>query len=440
MIKRRIKEIRNYVFAEKENFSLEHRLLLSAIIVGILLCALGGIINCITAPSAITVIILIFISVLLIAIYYFVRFKSIVKPFATPVIIVAIFGVSIIWIFNGGINGSNIMPAFVILILGLLVVPNKIKKYIIILFIVVNIFLLLIQFYRPDLIINFPSETDRWIDNLITFIYCSYLIYIIIRFVHKNYTFERLRAEKSEIRLRQLNADKDRFISILGHDLKSPFNSLLGLSELLTKNIHKYDFDKIENLVININKSAQRSVDLLDDLLNWARAQQGNIPFKPQNLSLTDVYNDVLITLNPIADEKNIVIKCLTEDRLNVFADIDMLKTVLRNLVSNAIKFTNNSGTINIITEQTQSDVIISVSDNGIGIPPENLAKLFDISEVLTTKGTAEETGTGLGLLLCKEFVAKHGGKIWVESEVGKGSDFRFTMPIFTEQANNINN
>ena len=105
-----------------------------------------------------------------------------------------------------------------------------------------------------------------------------------------------------------------------------------------------------------------------------------------------------------------------------------MLKTILRNLVSNAIKFTNNGGTINIKARTNNSNVTISVSDNGIGIPPENLTKLFDISEVLTTKGTAEETGTGLGLLLCKEFVEKHGGKIWVESEVGKGSDFKFTL------------
>jgi two-component system sensor histidine kinase/response regulator len=108
-----------------------------------------------------------------------------------------------------------------------------------------------------------------------------------------------------------------------------------------------------------------------------------------------------------------------------------MLKTILRNLVTNAIKFTNNGGTINISEEQTQSGIIISVSDNGIGIKPDDLSRLFDISEVLTTMGTAEETGTGLGLLLCKDFVETHGGKIWVESEFGKGSNFKFTLPIY---------
>jgi signal transduction histidine kinase len=116
-----------------------------------------------------------------------------------------------------------------------------------------------------------------------------------------------------------------------------------------------------------------------------------------------------------------------------------MLKIVLRNLVSNAIKFTDKNGAINISAEENSGNVIISVSDNGVGITPDNLAKLFDISEVITTKGTEKETGTGLGLLLCNEFVEKHGGKIWVESEVGKGSDFKFTLPIFTEQPNDIN-
>jgi signal transduction histidine kinase len=286
MIKKRIKEIRDYIFAEKENFPLEHRILLSAIIIGTLVTTLGGIINSILAPSPVAIIIPLLLSVSLIAIYYFVRFKNIVNPFTTPIIIVAIFGISAIWIYNGGINGSNIMPAFIILILGILVVPDKIKKYIIILFIAINIFILLIQFYRPDLITDFPTETDRWIDNIITVTYSSYFIYIIIRFVHKNYTSERLKAEKGELRLHRLNADKDRFISILGHDLKSPFNNLLGLSEMLTEDIRKLNIDEIENIAINYSAT----------------------------------------------------------DHLNVFADADMLKAVLRNLVSNAIKFTNAGG------------------------------------------------------------------------------------------------
>jgi signal transduction histidine kinase len=440
LIKKRIKEILGFIFAEKENYPLEHRLFLSAMVVGILVSIFGGTTNFILAPSPVAVIIPLLLAVLQLTIYYFVRFKKIVTPFVTPITVAAILGISTIWVFNGGINGSNIMLAFIILILGILVVPEKIKKYIIILFIAANIFILLIQFYRPDLIINFPSETERWIDNIITLIYSSYFIFIIIRFVHRNYTLERLKAEKSEIRLHQLNVDKDRFISILGHDLKNPFNNILGFSKILTDEIESLNKEEIKDIAKKINKSAQITNKLLEDILMWARTQQGVIPFNPQNLSFSDICKNVFDVLKLNADAKNITLINFTEDHIKVFADIDMLKTVLRNLVSNAIKFTNSGGKISVSGEQTNSSITILVSDNGIGIELDSLAKLFDISEVLTTKGTAKETGTGLGLLLCKEFVEKHGGKIWVESEVGKGSDFKFTLPIYAERANAINN
>lgn len=248
---------------------------------------------------------------------------------------------------------------------------------------------------------------------------------------------ERKKAEKAirEIgdKLFHLNADKDRFISILSHDLRSPFNALLGLSEVLKEDVRKLDINGIENIANDINTTAQRTYNLLEDILTWARAQQGKISFEPQILSFAEICIDIHKTLNLAANAKNITLDYLKADHIYVFADINMLKTILRNLVSNAIKFTNNGGTINISAIQSDSDITISVSDNGIGIPPDSLAKLFDISEVLSTKGTADETGTGLGLLLCKEFVEKHGGRIWVESEVGKGSEFKFTLPFNAE-------
>ena len=435
MIKKRIKDFLSYIFADKENFSLEHRLFLSAIIIGIFISIIGALINLVLTTSQIAVIIPFLLSILVIFLYYFVRFKKIVKPFITPIIILGIFGISVIWVFNGGINGSNIMPAFVILILGLIIVPDKTKKYVFILFLATNIFILLIQFYRPDLITNFPTETARWIDNLVSVIYSSILIFYITKFVHNNYTFERLKAEKSEIRLHQLNADKDRFISILGHDLKNPFNNILGFSEILTNEIENLNKDEIKDIAGNINKSAQITSKLLEDILMWAKSQQGRILFNPQKLNLANVCKNVIEVHNQGAYVKGITIAYANEDQINVNADKDMLKNILLNLVSNAIKFTNNGGAINISAEEKDSSLIISVSDNGIGILPENIARLFDISEVLTTKGTEGESGTGLGLLLCKEFVEKHGGRIWVESEVGKGSVFKFTLPISEKPA-----
>jgi signal transduction histidine kinase len=248
---------------------------------------------------------------------------------------------------------------------------------------------------------------------------------------------ELISANKELKQLLQLNADKDLFISILAHDLKSPFHAILSLSELLSKNIRQYSTGEIENLANDINTSAQSTYTLLEDLLKWARAQSGKIPFEPQKLSFTGICKDILEIVNPNASAKNITVNYSESEQISIFADIDMLKAVFRNLISNAIKFTDNGGLIYISAERNHANVTITVSDNGIGIEPENLDKLFDISKIHTTKGTADEKGTGLGLLLCKEFVEKHGGKIWVESEFGKGSEFKFTLPLLPQPSIN---
>ena len=239
-----------------------------------------------------------------------------------------------------------------------------------------------------------------------------------------------IQLNEANVQLKKMNADKDRFIAILGHDLKNPFNNILGFSEILAEEIGTLRSDEIEDVARNINMSARFTNKLLEDILLWARTQQGSIPFDPQRHSFSAICSDAVEVLRPNANAKNITIDYASPDDQVVFADSDMLKLLLRNLVSNAIKFTNSGGTIRITAVTDDLGVTISVSDNGIGIPPENRAKLSNISEVITTKGTGSETGTGLGLLLCKEFVEQHRGKIWVDSEVGRGSVFRFTLPM----------
>ena len=272
--------------------------------------------------------------------------------------------------------------------------------------------------------------------SLMTFLFVWVIGVSVILFVMYNLQKQikaRNIAEETIIQtnkeLHQLNVDKDRFISILGHDLRSPFTALIGLSEFLKENLQKFSINETNKIADDINIAAQNTFNLLEDILLWARTQQGKIPFNPRNLDLTEISNNVIDILKPNAFAKNITISYSIAGNLTVFADIDMLKTVLRNLVSNAIKFTHNGGTINIGAGQTDSFTTISVSDDGVGISQENMAKIFDVSQVPTTIGTERETGTGLGLLLCKDFVEKHGGKIRVESEAGKGSNFSFTLP-----------
>jgi PAS domain S-box-containing protein len=235
--------------------------------------------------------------------------------------------------------------------------------------------------------------------------------------------------QQQNIELLKLNSDKDVFMSILGHDLKSQFNSLLGLSDLLKENLHDYDMANIQDIVNYINKSAQNAYKLLDSLLMWSRSQAGKIPFEPLKVSLREVCGDVFSEMNLIAETKKIKLGFNIPDELTVFADIDMLKTIFRNLLSNALKFTNSGGQISVNAIKEKNNFLISVSDTGIGIVPEILSKMFDVSQMNSTQGTEGETGTGFGLLLCKDFVEKHSGKLSVKSELGKGSVFSFSLP-----------
>ena len=528
---------------------IEYQLFLSTTVVGMILCLLGSIISIILSSAFTVILVALSLFLLLGVLYYFVRVKRIYKTFVGPLISFAFIGISIVWIMDGGINGSNLLVGFVILILALIIVPDRNKKYVISFFTALIVTIYLIQLYRPDLITDFSSEKARWIDSIITAIYSSLFIYFIIKFLHSSYNAERKKANENELKFRalsensqdcitrydrqhrfsyinkaglalrdlseeqivgkthreigafnepqcelfertiekvfvskqpqneqysmeseegtvyydwrlfpelnihnevgsvlgvsrnitilkqseielfQLNTDKDRFISILGHDLKSPLTAVLGLSELLSENLQDYEKSELQSILTEIRKSTRITYDLLEDILTWTKAQSGKIPFEPQKLLFSDVSESVVEVLGPNASKKGINISIHAADNQTLVADNEMLRTILRNLLSNAIKFSHQGGEVIIKAEEDSGNIRISVLDKGVGIAPRIAERLFDISEVHSTKGTADESGTGLGLLLCKEFVERHGGKIWVKCEEGTGSTFSFTLP-----------
>lgn len=231
------------------------------------------------------------------------------------------------------------------------------------------------------------------------------------------------------IELEKLNAGKDFFMSLLAHDLKSPFTSILGFLELLTQNLYQYDMAEIEKQLSMVKESAYSTYNLLDNILVWAMSQSGKFPFEPAKLNLKWYCEEVIEMVKSNGNIKDISILNNVDENVSVFADPNMLSTILRNLVSNGIKFTRNGGKITIHSEETDLDIVISISDNGIGIDPEKLATLFDHSQIYSKKGTANELGTGFGLMICKDFVEHHGGRIWAESNLNEGSIFKFSLP-----------
>ncbi len=229
--------------------------------------------------------------------------------------------------------------------------------------------------------------------------------------------------------LSELNATKDKFFSIIAHDLKNPFNALMGFSTLLIDDYDSFDDEEKKDLIKTMNDASENAYKLLQNLLEWSRSQTGSIKWEPDNIQIDKIVNETIGLLQNQAVNKNITIKGIIPANTYAFADENMITTVIRNLMSNALKYTSKGGEVKLYASSNNSHVEITVEDNGVGIRQEDIEKLFRIDVNFSTNGTDNEVGTGLGLILCKEFVTKNGGNIWVESEEGKGSKFRFTLP-----------
>lgn len=232
--------------------------------------------------------------------------------------------------------------------------------------------------------------------------------------------------------LEELNATKDKFFSIIAHDLRSPFNGILGLADLMIENEKAQNPQPTDVYLSCIKSSAQTTLDLLENLLDWAKSQTGQLAFRPERMAIHGVILNVVEVLSTAAKIKDISLVFHASDakNLQIYADPRLVTTVLRNLISNALKFTPLNGQVNIYAEVQQQQLEIRISDNGIGIDAETLPLLFQLDAKIKTRGTANESGSGLGLILCNEFVEMHGGRIWVESQEGKGSTFSFSLPL----------
>ena len=251
-----------------------------------------------------------------------------------------------------------------------------------------------------------------------------------LQIINQELTFQK---EKLEI----ANATKDKFFSIIAHDLRSPFNGFLGLTEIMTEELGNLTLSDIQNLAYSMKKSATNLFHLLENLLQWSRMQQGTMPFEPNLLSLHNVLDECIPILLESAKNKNISLICSIPADIEVYADTNLLQTIFRNLISNAIKFTNKGGNIQISARALNDKMVeVAIQDSGIGMKPEMVRNLFRIDVKTNRIGTNGELSTGLGLFLCKDFLERHCGELRVESQEGQGSTFYFTLPRQVIQIN----
>lgn len=313
--------------------------------------------------------------------------------------------------------------------------------------------------YLPPTISYFIEKRTNFFRTFYAFCYASFEILLITRVIyvylipHKyffSYTifesvynislfllnlistvgFLLLVKEKQDLRIRKLLKDKNQFLSIIAHDLRGPLGSSLKLSEMMAENSEEYSPEEIKEFTKMLHESNLNSYKLLENLLDWSQVQTGLIEFNPKKITLNTLIKENIELNKHSALNKNISLSFESTELIELEADKNMIDTIMRNLLANAIKFTDREGEIKVKIQKHPLKAEIAITDNGIGIPASIKEKLFKINKNVIQKGTNNETGTGLGLMLCSEFIKKHQGEIWAESETGKGSSFKFSLPL----------
>lgn len=288
-----------------------------------------------------------------------------------------------------------------------------------------------IEIKRNDSFLSSVRNSTNFLQNILIVLMilaCILALYILI-LAYKNARFQKSIVDLNK-KVTKDSIEKDKFFSIIGHDLMNPFNALLGFNEILIEAIRKDDKEESIEYSEIIRQSSRRILDLLQNLLVWSRMQNGTMKYVPTEVKIDELVSDTMIIMVPIAKNKEISVDWVIESTLVATLDYNMISSVLQNLITNAIKFTQKGGQIVVKSFIDNNSLNFIVSDTGIGISEKHMDELFRLDKSTSSRGTNDEVGTGLGLIICKEFIEKHKGKIWVESVLGEGSRFCFSIPV----------
>ena len=276
------------------------------------------------------------------------------------------------------------------------------------------------------------SNREKSIELLIVYLLLIILsgwgAWVLARSINRRKLAEE-KIHENLMKLQDLNATKDRFFSIIAHDLRSPFNTMLGFGEMLKEEVDNEKTEHLKEYTYYLYSGIQKTYNLLNGLLDWANLQRHKVAFEPKTIDVERCVDEIFQVLELSALNKKLTLAKFVPEKMELIADRNMFSTIVRNLLSNAIKFTPEGGTVTFIAKFSDGKSIFTVADTGIGIGPENFRKLFKVDESFSTAGTNKESGTGLGLVLCKELVERHGGVIWAESKKGKRSEISFYYP-----------
>ena len=408
----------------EDEFSLEQRIfhgfcLITALV--LLICFPSNFLIGLDVLGYLLVVVLCF----LLTLYYFSRFKRKSK-LLLPIYVCFTYTTLIIgYSLNCGIDGPTILVFAITFLILAAIIKEKNLVFWMLFHLLVAFILLYLEYNYPDLIfVNYKMKSFRFFDTALTLSVLLLTIFITIKYLKINYNQQLLLASKKNEELLQANATKNKLFSIISHDLRSPFNALIGLSQILKESSAELTDSEKEEFVDGIYETSKKTYSLLQNLLEWSLSQTNEIQFLPESINLKTFVNDALSMSFQVAKSKEINIQIVIPDDQFITADRNMLETVLRNVISNATKFTGVKGQIFITSAMDSSGVTIKIEDNGIGMSSTTLSTLFMQNNTTASHEIIADKGLGLGLLLCKDFMDRHNGKIWVESSLGVGTIF----------------
>ena len=425
-----LNRLNKLLIGDSENLRLNNKIYIVASLIAFTAAITGLSFNIIIELSSLFNLSILFIAISYATFYLFARLKHLY--FKNVFVLISQLGLAMSWYSEGGLSGP-VLPLFVIAIIVFTVIADS-KYHILYLFIsIVNIvgLFLVEQSEYGKYIVQYPNKFYHDLDISFTLLVSVISIYLFVSYIKKVFVNSLETTAKQKKELEQLNEMKDKFFSIIAHDLRGPFNGMIELTRLMADESTGLSKEDLQDLSGKLSTSAKSTFSLLENLLNWAKMNQGMIAYNPTLIPLKSFATKHLEAMQEMANNKEIKTTNNIPNDLLVFADEYMLQTIIRNFIINAIKFTAKGGEVSISAREIDNNNIeISINDNGVGMSVETIGNLFKLDNQNQRAGTENEPSSGLGLILCKEFIDLHKGIINVESEEGKGSSFKFTLPV----------
>lgn len=449
-MKKLLERYKKFVFGDDAAFDVQKRIFLLISHISVIIGVVGIVVDISLDLDIFLTLGTVLIVLLILFFHIKVRNSHLTLSAGLSFFILSLIVFSFLWFYNGGYNGNNIILIFVYFIVIITILPEKFRFIAFIVYAGLISMLTILHYNFPDLVIHYKSEDLRYVDLLLGYFLYIILAYVIQNTILKNYEAERrnvegkndqlnllieklnttnLKLEESVKRVGELNSAKDRFITILSHDLRSPFQGLIGISRTLQNEYQSHSEEEKKFYIAQINNSLDKLYSFLDQLLAWGKLQKSELKLNLEKNQILELVNNSVDVLNEIVEQKKIIIRIDVDKNLELNVDKEMFLTVLRNLLLNAIKFSNIGGLIELSAAKNNGQAIISIKDYGVGIDKDSMEKLFKVDHIISTSGTGGEQGSGMGLILCNDIIKKHNGSIIVRSEEGSGSTFTIQLP-----------